>query len=154
MIYDDFQILSNEEYQILNSNFNKNKQFDRKTIITKICQKNLSCQSICLNIEKDYNIKIKNSLVESISKLKKIQENICSTFNVSSKYNNNIKAFNIFTFLKSINDLIKLFYLWHNTENKEYYKNIARKSINDLLSSYQTIFDALESSNVTFFKFM
>ena len=154
MNYNDFPILSNEEYQLLNSHFSTSNISSRKDILFKILNEISNCKNLCFNIEQKQNFKLKTSLEFSFNTLTKLENNLSTSFNLKTTSSQSYKSVNIFSFTKKITKLSTLVSSWHSTEQKEYFKAIAHKTLIDLLSILENIFTALETSNVLLFKHM
>ena len=154
MNYNDFPILSNDEYKFLNEQYSLNPSFDRKTYLFKICTELLSCINICVGLNGRFNSKICYTISDSKQVLEKILNNLTSTFNISMSSQKEISNFNLFTFLKKIINTVSLITSLTNFEQKEYYKTMLTKSTNELLKILENIITALENSNLHFFTHM
>ena len=82
MNYNDFPILSNEEYNLMNEHFNNNHQTDRKTQLFKILTILNNCFNICIGLTSLYNLKINNAINNTKKCIEKNINNINSTFNI------------------------------------------------------------------------
>ena len=154
MNYDDFPILNNSEYQILNEQYNKLIRPERKDIIIKICTEISQISFSFFQLKNKYNCKILNSLNLANKTFEKIHDNLASCFNVTLLKINQIENFNLFTFLKRTTNLLFLLNKWITIEEKEYYKSLAEKSYLNVNEMLNEIFNSLQQSNVTFFKHM
>ncbi len=152
MNYDDFPILKNEDYQILNEQFNI-VQFDRKSTLKNLCSELSVCSNSCLSLYSLHNSKTQKALKETHICLEKIFGNLTSFFNISHK-NDTILNLNLFSFLKKISSLINGFLNWAKLEHKEYYKSLAFKSAEEICNHLKIIFSSLEESNILTFKHM
>lgn len=154
MNYEDFPILSNQEYELINSHFSKREKFDRKTILNKICNELIICKNICLESKSKYNKKICSALEKSLIILNKLNQNISSCFNIVNSQSQTMKIFNLFDFMKKLISISSLVFSWFEHEPKEYYKNLAGKTNRELLQVMENIISALNNSNIITFKHM
>lgn len=153
MNYNDFPILTNQEYQLMNENFST-IQPNRKAQISKICFEINTCKNSTLTLSNKFNKKICDSLNQTHTTLEKLLNNLTSTFNINETSNNTIVDMNIFSFLNKVVNIISLIQVWSTTEEKTYYKSIAQKSIVELLNILNSLIKSLQLSNVQFFKYM
>lgn len=152
MKYEDFPILQNEQYNLINEQF-ANRKYNRKTITTLLSNQ-ISC---CLNsfriAETNYNKKISTALVETQTILNKQINNLSSLFNIQIQ-NHTFKETNIFIALKKLTAIITTYNNWSEQEEKEYYKKLAIKSSNELLQQLTKILSTMAESEFCFFKHM
>ena len=154
MNYNDFPILNNEEYNLLNEHYSSLYPFNRKELINNLCLEINICCNTCLKLSNQFNPQIRNSINNSHQTLIKLFNNFSSLFNVQIKPNQLMDNLSIFTFIKRIINITKLLNQWLVNENKEYYISIIKKSILDIFNSLENIFSSLEKSNLLFFKHM
>ena len=154
MRYDDFPILDSNEYSFISEQYKATQPFNRKALSFEICQELTTCINSCCAIENLYNTKIRQAINETKQILNKQLSNFSSLFNIQTTKVQNISSFNIFTFIKKINNIISLLSDWLSGEEKEYYKKLSKKSILELLEVINKIYSALEESNIYFFKHM
>ena len=157
MTYNDFPILNNNEYKILNEQYeqwSKHSKSDRKSQILKICNELNNSISFCLQLKSKHNLKIRTSIEQTRQSLINLLDNICCCFNISLSHQNQLTNYNLFSFLKQQNHLLRLFNDWQNFEEKEYYKTIIQKSIIIILDCNSNLITSLEESNINFFKYM
>lgn len=148
MQYDDYKILTDEEYSKLNSQYNQNQTTDRIKYIHKIT---IQLQ----NIVNSYLIETPSITLNSIIKeLKDICKKILSNLPQNNMSNNSFLHCNIFKLLEISNDIILEFTTWLCNENKEYYKKIVIHSINDLSIHNKKIFEKIQNLNIKIYKFM
>jgi len=153
MNYNDFPILNNEDYKLINEQFNQTQVFDRKTQASKIYIELINLKNSSFKELNSYNKKILSALNTTIKTTTKLIDNLISLFNTPQTDHNTTNA-SLFSFINRTINCIKLFSNWETNEPKEYYKNIAHKSLLELTSSLQEIFLALDDSNLLFFKHM
>ncbi len=153
MNYNDFPILNNDEYELINQQFSSNLPFERKFHLLQICKEINLCSSSCFVISSQYNQKIIHTLSATNKTLTKLFDNLTSLFNLNNKATT-IENFSIFTFIKKLINLNNLFQDWIANEKKEYYIAIAQKSIKEINSCVTDICSALDESNLHFYKHM
>ena len=154
MNYNDFPILSNDEYNLLNEHFNINQPKDKPTVLNNLLEKLNICFSFCIGLTNKYNVKINIAINNTKNQIEKIKNNLTATFNLTSTKNNSVLNSNIFILLNTIIEAVHETIIWTTIENKEYYKTLAQKNLNDLISCVKEILLALEKSNILFFKHM
>lgn len=153
MNYNDYPILSDLDYSIINEQFKSNSQFDRKKDLFQICTQIHHCINICNGIEPKYNQRIQHSIKTCISTLSKILSNLSSIFNINI-HTNNIYNFNIFSFLKNLVLTSQQIANWQQHETKEYFKTISINSLNEILNIIEIVIKSIEESNYIIFKHM
>ena len=133
-MFNDFPILSNEEYSLIQNYYNANKP-KRKILIDKIIfllHKNLF---LC------YNYTPNNKTIHTFSKpainkakfeFQKILDNTVSLFGNSTHSNVVFKNNDYFEIIKNTAEIIYTFQEWSLTEEKEYYKNFSLTCQKDL----------------------
>lgn len=154
MNYNDFPILSNEQYDLLQQNYS-NYKTDRNTYINRILAGLHECKFTCLNI-KDCNKNITLSISNTLSTIDLIINNLSNLTNAPVSYENTVKIsnFNVFKFLGKLLNCLNLFHNWQNDESKDYFKNLANTYFLDLSKCLSNIISALEQSNVRLYKYM
>lgn len=153
MNYNDFPILTNLDYELINKQYS-NETFDRKNQLTKICQNLDLCRQVCFEIEHFHNIKVKTSLQNTFSTTTKLLDNLTCTFNISISKKNEIFKTTIFSLLKILSEIISLFSIWLKNEKKEYYMSMCLKTQQELSACLNNILNSLEESNILTFKHM
>ena len=155
MDYDDFPILTDEQYRQMQNKFNffLEKDFDRKQNVFQIYSFLNECKNLIPFLTEKVNSKIMESLNLALSKLNKTISNFEATFNFSNqKIENNEPK--LFAFLKKLCLTQKLFVFWLKNEQKEYFKQFALNAAADLIELQFNILSALEQSKIDLFKFM
>lgn len=153
MEYNDFPILNNNEYKIINEHLLQSSHFCRSSLTLNICNNLSYCISLCDSNRIQLNHNIKNVLFQTKQTMQKILENIKETFNIkltNSQYYN----FNLFTLLKKLSNTSTLFCNWIDNEQKTFYKTFAHKNNIEILKCIEKLLEALENSNIYFFKHM
>ena len=155
MIYNDFPILNNDEYKLLESKYSSNNLLDRKTEVIKIFHSLTICKNSSSHISQQLNHQILKAIQSTHSTLTKILENFSATFSIPSSINeSNIYTFNLFQFLKKLTSIVEQLNEWQAKEDKEYYKNFINISNKELLNEINNILSQIEKSNIYLFKFM
>lgn len=154
MNYDDFQLLTDSEYFLINSHYSNSLKPNNKELINEICNTLFACTNYCKTINEKLNLKLQNILNETFQRLSFILNNLTSTFNVSTTKNFVDEKFNIFLVCECIISLLNLHKNWILIEEKEYYKKLAINNFNELIIILKNIFSALKNSFVLTFKYM
>ena len=155
MDYNDFPILTDEQYKQMQNKFNffLEKNFDRKQTTFKIYSILTECKNSLPFINEKVNLHIKESLNFALNKLNKMASNFEATFNFSSQ-KIEVNATNLFSFLKKLSNLLKIFIFWLNNEQKEYFKQFSINAAAELTEVLFNILSALENSKIDLYKFM
>lgn len=154
MNYNDFPILNNDEYNLINNHYLNKTIFDRKKLLSQINNEIINCINLSFNIQANFNLKIRKSIENMHKNLVKIQTNLTTTFNLDIVFNQNFSNFNLFSFINRILNIINQLTNLILNEQKEYYKKLINKNIEDLICALKEIFLALDNSNLLFFKHM
>ncbi|MBQ8615457.1 MAG: hypothetical protein IJ415_02705 [Clostridia bacterium] len=154
MNYNDFPILNNDEYNLINSHYSNFERFDRKTTIIKIYNEISGCKNICLDLSSKHNPKIKKAIEQAYETLNKLNENLLTSFNLNNTESNTIKTCSLFSFMRKITNLSSSVLEWSKSEKKEYFKSIAQSTMKDLFNIMLNLTSALEESNIILFKHM
>ena len=153
MNYNDYPILTNQEYETISNNFNFSKP-ERKTVCTNLYQELASTLDICSNILNKYNHTITNQLKSLQISISNIIENLKANFTFSSFQFSSYSNSNIFKLIIKIQNCLKLSHNWCLTEEKDYYKNMAKTIYNKVFELNYNLISAIEKSNVKLFKHM
>lgn len=153
MNYSDFPILTENEYNFINEHYTKTT-FDRKKLITQVCFELNIKQTSCIDKKSKYNSNISKNIEQAIAVCAKLYNNFSSQFNIQSTQISSVSNLSVFLLLKRINKISSLLTTWIESETKEYYKTLAIKSLNELMSSSSQILQSLEDSYLHFFKYM
>jgi hypothetical protein len=150
MDYNDFPILSNQEYELINSHFSIEK-FERNYFLKNLLNELNSLKNS--KIESNLNKKLKVSIDKSNQILIKLFDNLASMFNIQIQ-SSSIQEINLFAFLEKLINLATLFSIWKQNETKTYYQSISHKSEIEILNSVKQILNDLKNSSVITFKHM
>lgn len=153
MEYQDFPILNNLDYQLINTNYNTNKE-NKKNIISNICNKINTILLSLFHLNNLYNSTINNEINNHKKLLTKTQNNLSNLFNIQTQPTETINSFSIFDFLKELNILSASFLEWLKVEEKEYYRSVAIKTLHELITNQNQLIESLNNSYVKFYKYM
>lgn len=155
MNYNDFQLLTDSEYLFLNSQYSTNKtKFQQQNLIENICNNLSEIISSCNTHNLRLNIKTINAIEQTRQQANLMINNLINTFSISPRTKYIEQNFNIFEVCEHLVELINLHQKWIEIEEKEFYKNIAIKNIQNLIFELKNIFSALKESFILFFKHM
>ena len=153
MKYEDFPILSTEQYHILNTHYNKNETPNRNSIVSKICLQIQDTISL-FSDSNNYNFKIQTTISESKQTLLKILDNLSSLFNTQTTKTESISTANIFVFMTQLTNILTDFNQWVSIEEKLFYKKTATKNSQEILFCLNEITKACNESFISFYKHM
>lgn len=154
MNYSDFQILSNDEYELMKTQYLTQRNFDRAETIAFVFQKLSFCKNMLTCINKNLNLKIKLSLEESNENINNILNNLETLFSFSKSKEKTCQQFNIFLLINNLLETTKIFINWSENENKEIIKSFTKKTTNTLIEIILNITKNLETSYFKFYKYM
>lgn len=153
MNYDDFPILNEQNYNLINEQYNFQQPFERHNCIVKIYLSLNEIKYFFYELN-NINFKIKSVLLNCKQNIQKLQDNLTATFTINTDTQKTIKSSNLFSLINKITLTSKLYKQWIENEEKEYYKKLALNSLEILLNSTSEILSVLEKSNVILFKYM
>lgn len=153
MNYNDFPILSNEEYSLISQHFSQ-KKFDRKTTLFQINKHLITCKTSHINNIDKLNKKTVQALNNSYNLIEKTLKNLNSLFDFPPRPNSNIKSISIFDHIEQLLSVIENLTKWSKDETKEYYKSFIQSSSLELIGGLRHLLKALSESNIFFFKHM
>ena len=155
--YNDFQLPDNACFKLLNKAYysSKNTTSTQPQYLFTLINNAINS---CFSINNKLNSKIKSSIFNTKKELDKLKENLTLLY---PKNNQNyiqqnpyqIKEFNIFDFLKEINNIIVELVKTNNsyTEKEQI---IILKSILSLINSTQYILSSLSTSKVSLYRYL
>ncbi len=153
-MYNDFPILSNEEYFALAQKFSQQKIYNREQAVIKTFFALSECKNLSFSLTEKLNIKISTALKDANKNIETCINNLLTAFEFDSKPAQEIKEFNIFAYLNKLNLSAGCMFEVYVNEQKEYHKKIASANIKLIVDTIQMILSALESSTIKFFKFI
>ncbi len=154
MEYNDFPILNDDEYKLLQDKYNNLLPFDRLQCVNLIYSSCVMCEDCCYTVSAIVNPTIRQSVKQCLGELNKISSNLLSTFNLKPALTHELKSVNLFNFLKKLINLLKNLQNWCKNEEKEYFKSLAFKSSVAVMDATANILSAIENSNVPIYKHM
>jgi hypothetical protein len=152
MNYDDFPILNNEAYNLINAEYTKQNTCNRNQHIYKIFTLISKCESF--SIPKSLNIKIKTIINNLLKILGNIKENLKTIENNANFSLKNTINFNLFEFLNIFLNILLEFILWKSTEHKDYILSIITNGELSIARELISSIEVLKSLNITIFTYM
>ena len=153
MEYNDFPILDNSQYKLMQDKFNEQFSFDRKETVFIIYSSLTECNFTCTLLYAKLNKTICESLKQSNEKLELAISNLEATFNLHLN-KTEVKEMSIFGFLCKLTNCLKQINLWQQKEQKEYFKHFALQLSADLTAVLSNILSAIEKSNIQLYKYL
>ncbi len=152
MEYEDYKVLSEEEYNFLSEQYLSQKQ--PKNYAQFVCDKLEVCKNMCLTLTEKTNTNVATKIKGVFDYLQNIKDNLLATFSIKSATICEVKNFNIFSLLTATFDVLNALYNWQNEETKQHTKIFLTKTINSLTERINLLLTALENSNILTFKHM
>ena len=131
MEYNDFRLPSDDYFKLMQDEYSKLGNSDRKTCLSKLFLCLQECKTIYFGIE-----------------------NISNITNLPEPSITSIRKFNIFSYIKKLTKATKILTAWSSSEEKDYYRKLAISTANEFLENINSIICALEKSEVRIYKFM
>lgn len=154
MTYNDYQILSNDEYKILESHYNASNNYSKNHTINSI-HTLVNTAKCSLQYSNNFkNFQIKKELNNHFLILNKLEDNLKSMLSLEISKPTLIESFNLFNYINNLFSIIKLLNVWLENENKEYYKKIIRISKIEIENLISSILSILSTLSINFYKFM
>ncbi len=153
MEYNDFPILDDARYKLMQDKFNEQFAFDRKQnvffIYSNLCECNLACPLLYNKLNKT----LCDCLKQSKPKVELAISNLEATFNLHQN-KTEIKEMNLFAFLTKLTNILKQINFWQQKEQKEYFRHFALQLSADLTEVLFDILSALQNCNIQLFKYL
>jgi len=153
MIYNDFQILSDNTYFSLNNHYLSQKK-DRKTYANILYSELAWCHNILATIKPHINLNIKKQLNNSKNVLQQILENLLANFKIEKTNNSSAVEFNIFYFIRKLIQTLTITNSWLIDEEKTYYQQFIKNTNASIIAIISNLLSSLENSEIIFFKHM
>lgn len=154
MEYNDFRLPSDDYFKLMQDEYSKLGNSDRKTCLSKLFLCLQECKTIYFGIDKLYNKAITDALNATNTSIDKTIENISNITNLPEPSITSIRKFNIFSYIKKLTNATKILTVWSSSEEKDYYRKLANSTANEFLENINSIIYALEKSEVRIYKFM
>lgn len=154
MMYNDFQILNNDEYNLINEQYSHHQASTQTDIINNLFLQLDECKSFCFGLNKYVNKRIQNALVFAKNELDKLIYNINVSYKVSVHSIQAVTNFNIFAFAKKLMEGLELVQKLLEFATDPNTINFVKGTATTITSIAEQLFDALENSNIHLFKFM
>lgn len=152
MEYNDYPILTDEQYKLLNEQFLATPNTRKENVFKIFCAIAELINATPI-LQTKVNLNIFNSLAFAEKEMQKCLSNLKANFNLELN-KKEVADINIFVFLKKLAKIMQNLILWQQTEQKEYYKQFAL-SLNCCLNNVNlNLISALASSNINLHKFM
>lgn len=154
MDYNDFQILNDEEYKIIEEQYNNFRpQADHQIVAKNTIALLNNLKVLSSQASAYYNKKISNELISALPILEKTISNLQYNFH-PTKAETTSNPCNIFNILKLYNQTtLNLFVLFQATD-KQSLRKILSADIYSLVNAFNKILIQMENSNITFYRFM
>lgn len=153
MEYNDFPILDDARYKLMQDKFNEQFAFDRKENVFLIYSNLCECNLACISLYNKLNKSICDCLKQNRPKLELAISNLEATFNLHIN-KTEIKEINLFAFLIKLTNILKHINFWQQKEQKEYFRHFALQLSADLTEVLFNILSTLEKSNIQLFKYL
>lgn len=154
MEYNDFQILSNDTYKLMNEQFNNSQPFTKRACVNKLQLLIAEFRALTASIQAKTNHKIRNELEKVSSNISKLENNLQAIFNTKRPKATTIKSFNIFNTIQTIIKILLELQNWSKNETKEYHLNFIEKTTNEFLLNLDDLFLVMSKLNIILFKHM
>lgn len=153
MEYNDFQILSNEQYDMLNKQYLNNENIEMD-ILNNLFLNFDQCKSFCFGLSNKVNKQIQHSLAYARQEYDKLINNLNQTFSISAHTPQTIQTFNLFSFAKKVVEGLTLIQQLCNVSATKKITNFVCSTTKTILNILNNLFSALEKSNIYLFKYM
>lgn len=154
MNYNDFPILSNDDYKLMEEHFENKPKENRLFYLSEVLSILNIAYNTCIGLSKVYNQNIRKEISKTKNTVEKIKNNLSSIFNNNHTQQNWINKTNIFNLLNILIEACKQLNEWAKMEEKAYYKTVLFNSINDIYLNILNILKSLEKSTIHFYKHM
>lgn len=151
MEYNDFPILDDAQYKLMQDKFNEQFAFDRKETCFSVFLDLKNCSNSIPLLHSQLNAEISKQLNETKQKLDKAISNFEATFNLSAP-KIEIRETNLFNFLKNLVKIQKKLANWLKFEQKEYFKQFIVNLLENISSCLYSLLNSLENANLRLFK--
>lgn len=151
MNYNDYPILSDEQYKLMQDKFNEQNYFDRKENSYSIYLNLKECTNSITFLYQKVNAQICEQLKIAKQSLEKATSNFEATFNLPNKQAA-VKETNLFNLLKNLAKIQKKLANWLKFEQKEYFRQFILNLLEDVSNILFGLLNAVENSEIRLFK--
>ena len=153
MEFNDYPILTDDQYNLMRQEYQSSLFFDRKNIAHKLFYILNDCNNMFYSINIKFNLKTTNAITNLNKEISKICESLAINFNIENSVSQ-VKDFNLFKYLRNISLAMNELIIWLTHEEKEFYKKTIQSFFSLLLEKENELFLKLEQSNIQFYKHM
>jgi len=154
MIYEDFKILSDNEYLKIAEQYNSTKIQDKNEVVSILFQSVnnlLNCLYFSNNL---LNNKIKNELNTHKQVLNKLKNNLSLLFALEIEKSIQYNDFNIFNYLSNLTNVQNIFNDWLKIDNKNKHYNFILNSKYEINYLIISLLNILSDLNIKIFNYM
>ena len=153
MEYNDFPILDDARYKLMQDKFNEQFAFDRKENVFLIYLELNQCSDAIPLLFSQVNAQICEQLKLAKQNLDKLISNFEATFNLT-RQTKEIRQTTLFNLLKNMAKVEQKLINWLQKEQKEYFKQFVLKSIEEIVNNLINLLDTVDSANLKIFKYI
>lgn len=154
MLYNDYQVLNDDEYQIINLHYQQTKPQTQSEIVNKLFVNFDQCKSYCFGLSSRVNKRIQVVLNNAKAEFEKLISNINISFKLNTKTTKVVSTFSVFDFANKLIEGLKLAQEFLNLATDPKLTVFAKQTTKTILDIADQLFDALSSSNIQMFKYM
>ena len=152
-MYEDFPILTNQDYVALNEEYAKQQRYSKQSCLNNIMLTLNECKEFYFALTKQVNENIAKALNEVKSLIETISANTSTLCENQSRLQE-VRQTNIFEFINNLVKISSLNFELYVKEDKEYVKKIASANIALANEGSKILLSALKNSNFRLFRFM
>ena len=153
MEYNDFPILDDAKYKLMQDKFNEQFAFNRKENVFLIYLELNQCVNSIPLLFSQVNSQICEQLKLAKQNLDKLISNFEATFNLPQQ-TKEIRQTTLFNLLKNIAKIEKNLINWLRQEQKEYFKQFALNAIEEIFNNLTNLLNAVDAANLKLFKYI
>lgn len=154
MLFNDYQVLKDDEYQLINLQYQQNKPHTQNEIASKLFENFDQCKSYCFGLNSCVNKHIQAVLANAKSEFEKLINNVNISFKIDTKTSKVVSSLNIFEFAGKLLDGVKLAQEFFDFATDPKTINFAKQTTKTILDIANQLFEALSVSNIQMFKHM
>lgn len=154
MLYNDYQVLNDDEYQIINLHYRQSQPHTQSEIVNKLFINFDQCKSYCFGLNNCVNKRIQAVLLNAKTEFEKLISNVNTTFKLNATTSKVVSSFGVFDFANKLIEGLKLAQEFLNLATDPKLTDFAKQTTKTILDIADQLFDALSSSNIQMFKHM